>query len=97
MAVIEIIENGERKRVTDIAPYFVEARVIEDKLAGYFRQVGTADLASLAPHLHEMRKLDARRAVLQSYFDDWEKVERTAELADLKKRVEDAIAARPNS
>jgi hypothetical protein len=95
MAAIEITENGERKRVTDIAPYVAEARAIEDKLAGFFRQVGAGDRASLAPHLPEMRKLDARRAVLQNYFDVWETVERKAELADLEKRVNDAIAARP--
>lgn len=96
-AAIEITENGERKRVTDIAPYHAEAQAIEDRLAGYFRQVGAGDLSSLAPHLPEMRKLDARRAVLQNYFDVWESVERKAELDDLKKRVEDAIAARPKS
>lgn len=95
MAAIEITENGERKRVTDIAPYVAEARAIEDKLAAYFRQVGAGNLALLAPNLPEMRKLDARRGVLQSYFDVWSEVARDDELTDLKKRVEDAIAARP--
>jgi hypothetical protein len=94
-AAIEITENGERKRVTDIAPYVAEARAIEDKLAAYFRQVGAGDRASLAPHLPELRKLDARRSVLQSYFDVWAVAARDDELIDLEKRVNDAIASRP--
>lgn len=94
-AAIEITENGERKRVTDIAPFVAEARAIEDRLAAYFQQVGAGDFASLAPDMPELHKLDARRSVLQSYFDAWAVAARVDELANLKKRVEDAIAERP--
>ena len=96
-AIIKIVENGESQLVSDIAPYVAEARAIEDQLATYFRQDQVGDFASLEPSLAEMRKLDARRTVLEGYFDLWRAAERRHELFDLKQRVENALAARPKS